>query len=409
MSYPNYTDFVLDQEPAYWGDEKSFCLQTQRNNTSGLGVLFRGRNMRDLIQHGESMRGRHVDARQRTLRDYKPGQKGKGEQLQVRSNVEYFWRNKRDGSLSGQEEVDELMGSGDDKWITAYWTDKAEKDKARRDASMQEEMERSLFARPNFRTMVQGGDGPDGAPEWHSIFGLMWESANTLVPAAIDAEGTAWTTVGGKSPVTDTYWRNQVVPYTSATPSAPGNIFESIGEAGRRASWNNGQFRKAWSESFTPNVNEQGELDMDALGGNEFAGILTTSLGVKVVQRMRQAEQDHWTNPHTPEYSVYWNGVPFVWCAWMDAVNFWPTGAAGAASTETDPAGGAAGPRFFMVRNSYLKVCFKAGWMNKIKAKASSEENPTGWTIWSHVMGNFGAFDRRMLAVVNPSGNVVTA
>ncbi len=167
------------------------------------------------------------------------------------------------------------------------------------------------------------------------------------IPAALDLNGTVWTTIMGINPAVETGWQNPVALYSTYGNAAAGaDIFDAF----------EGLYTLLHFDAL-PWRPEMGKASMLA-GGNAFiaASLKGKTNYVKSLISSKDSFLQH-NDPSIP--GPQYMGVPMVYIRRKDTAVVYPTAAAAGASTEEDQAGADnAGPRYEFINTNFTKKVF---------------------------------------------------
>lgn len=370
-----FTEFVNQTGATYLTSETERVNDAQKNNYNTLGYLSRGQQMADVLQGGSNIKDILYLETTRRARSYKPMEDQAYVAVQTGITWTGEWRCWMTDIVITDQELEMNAGAVFSKEHRAQkfkdlWFTKQQQ--AHSDAM--DYIEERYWAPANTLQMESAT-----GQEMYSLAALLNEYTSGL-PDALNPGG-AWTTKLGINPVTHPNWDNQRFDYVDrlATNSLTYNAKSLIAV-----------FNKAWSKlQFRPPAHDKQYFEQET--AQPINVVFTSLQGRLNLMQSYQASNQLWADTHDPFFNPMFAGAPVVYVAALDAAAIYPTGAAGALSTELDTAGTTnAGPRYYLIQPKYLRTVFHADrWMANLgKMKDVRQPTTNIWPIdtWSNTV-----------------------
>jgi len=374
--------------PTYYSSKEECINDAQKQNTNTLGYLLRGQQMSDTLQGGSSIRDNITLGVTRIARFYSVDETETYQAPQPTTTWIGYWRFARTYVTWTDQQIELNDISGDlthifkSEWYKIQqemWTD------------WFNFLEEALWAVPN-KTKMEAQDGTD----FMSIPSIINEETNGLaVPGA--ANGGTWTTVQSVAP-TDSGKGNWVPTQQSyaaliATGGASG-LVSAFDKAFLKTDFSPPPMKAEYYESATA----------------QPSGAIFTSLqGVANAQFAYRSENDRWVSMWDPFGRPMYGGRPFVFIKQLDTAQIFPTGTAGAYSTELVTTNTKGGPRYFGVQPKYLRMVFKNTRFQKDLGELTPYDAPHRHSRPMDTWGNLVARSRIRHFIVYPSTNITSA
>lgn len=392
-----FQQFVRDTGPAIVTSAESIVNDQQLTNYQTLGYLSRGQKMSEIVQGGSKLQDTIFLRNENRSRYYQEYEAQTYQYVNSGTNWEVYWR-KWMTDISIPEDLI-LLNAG------AQYTAKhrAQQYKSIWFQKQQEAMsgaadfqEQALWAVPEVNEMESAT-----GRKMYSIPCFINEYPNGLPDAT--HPGGAWTTKMGINPVTEPNWKPQQFTYADVLPSTAtvathGTAFNSSSLIA--------VMDKAWDKlNFRPPPHSKEYFEQET---SRPINVVLTSLQGKVkLLNSYRASGDRWVDAKDPYMAPMYDGAPIVYVAALDTAAIFPTGAAGALSTELDgSATNNQGARYYLIQPEYLRMGYFRDRMLKNIGEQHDVAYP-GLLIYPILsMSNLFARSMKRHAIIYPSADI---
>lgn len=203
---------------------------------------------------------------------------------------------------------------------------------------------------------------------------------------------TSFTTVEQISPTTEANWRNQLESYTESA-IANSNLFKAMSKMRRKVAFDNLPTKGAFSDKATA------------------PAVIWTSLnGITLYEDAMRATQDSfvWVGRQDPAYpKPTMHGIVVEYVSKLDTAAIFPTGSAGAYSTEMDTTGTTnAGPRYFFANLQDMQLVLHAERYMYKHPILTPANQPSNHVMYVDTYFNLVCENRRTQGIVYPAADI---
>lgn len=249
----------------------------------------------------------------------------------------------------------------------------------------------ALWAVPDKSKMETSGSA---RKEPLSIPALVNEFSNGLYPA--EAPGGVWTTIQQIATTEEGF--SNFVPYRGTydnrTVNSPTNMIAALDLAYEKLNFKpppaNGQYF---------------EKESGMLPAQKW--MAASPEGVVALKQLCRASQDRWGNEsdaygRRPTYA----GVPIVTVPQLTSKALYPTGTAGALSTELVTTNSVGGWRYYIIDSESIDWVWSSDWYDHMDGPISQQNNPSRKAIFYETQCGSFCNNRRLNGMIYPSANI---
>jgi len=243
-------------------------------------------------------------------------------------------------------------------------------------------IEETAFAAPSSTEM----EGQEGSRPY-SVLAFVSELSSGLPP------GWGSSTVMGINPSSKTNWKNARQTY-SDLPKVGTDLFAALSQGVRKVNYQAQPWKSGMSQE-------------NAI--SEFT-FFTSNLGLSNYEESLRINQDEFRNGSAGQDPHYgkptFRGIPFDYVASLDGAAVWPTGSAGALSTETDTTNSNAGPRYVGITRTHMKCMWHSARFMQPMDEIRPENQPHVHVMPMDTWLQRVCTSRRRQLVIYPSANL---
>jgi hypothetical protein len=403
----NFTDFWNSTGPFIASGPDEIINNAARRKYT-LRHFLKGKKFSDIAQGGQRIEDELLLTDKATAENYKPGATGTPQQPQVLTKVYENWRFTRDHK-AWQDEVLRLQTNGRTREARfqvykklgtsleqSMWT------------SILNKLEDNLWALPagqQAEMETETGGDPKSIPA------ILSEDTTLYAPSTSAANNTtAWTTIHGVSPATETNWRNPVTRYNAADLIDADNDLDGLFDA----------FERMWMLLRWESPGKADEHFEDVDPG--MCGIFCSFVGKMQYQSVCRLSNDRFVgnNNNDPSYDgVNFHGVKLTEIEQLNtAAIYWDGAAYSAEDASALAAPGTAwltsdwtrGPRYWWINSTYMRMWFNDEMFFDRTPPKDHVNQPWSNVVWMRVCYNLLARSRKMGGgVISPGGTANAA
>lgn len=382
-----FARFVDITGPTYFSGPKDRINDAQKTNYRTLGYMLRGQSMNETLQSGQVIKDKIMLAVTRVTHTYSPGAEESFPNPQLSTTWTVPWRYWLT-PMTWLDQTTMLNGGTRQERYQQYFS---EWQAIQQDGYTDwcNKMEEFYWAVPDKTKMEdQSGEEP------YSIPCFVNEFTNGLPSAA--HPGGVWTSVQQIDPTATnkTTWKPQQFSYdktdSTFTNGADG-LLTNLDEAYLKLDFQPPPVSRQYFESPS---------------AQPWGFIACSALGLKYVKRVYRGNQDRWENANDPQQNPLYGGRPFVYAGQLDSAAIFPTGAAGALSTEGNTTNSNAGPRYFVLQPKYMRSVFHSERYLADLGVMTDPKVPTQHVKYLDTWGNMACRSRQRHAIIYPNETI---
>jgi|GEM_PF-6669363 len=227
-----------------------------------------------------------------------------------------------------------------------------------------------------------------------SLPAMINEFSNSLYPSA--APGGSWTTIQQIATTEEGF--SNFIPYQGTydnrTVNSPTNLLAALDLAYEKLNFKPPPTNAMYFEK------ESGMLPAQKW-------MAASPEGVVALKQLCRASQDRWGNEsdaygRRPTYA----GVPIVTIPQLTSKALYPTGTAGALSTELVTTNGVAGWRYYIIDSESIDWCWSSDWYDHAMGPIPNPNNPARQAIFYETQCGSWINNRRLNGIIYPNANV---
>lgn len=379
-----FVDLNNAQPPSFVrgpGKRRNIVNEAQKHTYPLLSRLMHGRDENDpqVFQDSHRIKIAWMPTDKGTGRFYNPGDTVRGQNVPVLADGEVGWSYWFDEKSWYAQELEHTKNWTDDAQNAFLINLKDSKDMALFTSTMNG-IDRALTAVPDSQQALMEGPGSPGNPKIaYSLFAFVSEDTTNFHPSG-------WTTIEGKDPATEDWWRNPVTTYDADDPDDTAGDQQGLERA----------FDNMQMELKFDLPGRRDDLFESDTMGRQF--IMTTKNGILQYKQLLRDRNDRTfsrTGLGLPD--VDWSGIPLVRCEEMETNLLYDSGA------QTEDTATKDGPRYVWVNGNFVFVVFHPDHFFDMRAVREPDDQIDAFfqpmTVWYNLIC---ISRRRGIGIVTP-------